>query len=135
LPERVVFDTNVWISGLLWRGKPYQCLLLAHTGVVQVVYCPQMLAELSRKLCQTFRFSEDRLQAVLYDIGRVAERVEITGSLHVVASDPSDDMFIECALAAGARTIVSDDHHLLDLAMYEGIAIVSSTDFCAIHLS
>jgi predicted nucleic acid-binding protein len=73
VPERVVFDTNVWISGLLWRGKPYQCLLLAHTGVVQVVYCPQMLAELSRKLRQSFRFSEDRLQAVLYDLRRVAK--------------------------------------------------------------
>jgi len=27
--ERVVFNTNIMVSGLLWRGKPYQCLLLA----------------------------------------------------------------------------------------------------------
>jgi len=32
MPERVVFDTNVIISGLLWRGKAYQCLLLARSG-------------------------------------------------------------------------------------------------------
>jgi len=35
--ERVVFDTNIWISGLLWRGKPYQSLLLARGKAVQVV--------------------------------------------------------------------------------------------------
>jgi predicted nucleic acid-binding protein len=34
MPKRVVFDTNVIISGLLWRGKAYQCLLLARSGVV-----------------------------------------------------------------------------------------------------
>ena len=50
MPERVVFDTNVWVSGLLWRGKPYQCLLLARAGVVQIVYCDEMAAELSRTL-------------------------------------------------------------------------------------
>jgi predicted nucleic acid-binding protein len=39
MPERVVFDTNIWISGLLWRGKPHQCLLLARSKVVQHVHC------------------------------------------------------------------------------------------------
>ena len=50
MPERVVFDTNIWISGLLWRGKPYQCLLLARGQVVQHVHCVEMVAELSEKL-------------------------------------------------------------------------------------
>jgi predicted nucleic acid-binding protein len=45
--ERVVFDTNIWISGLLWRGKPYQCLLLARGQAVQHVHCTEMLAMLS----------------------------------------------------------------------------------------
>jgi len=39
-----VFDTNIWISGLLWRGKPYQCLLLARTGMIKAVYCSEMVA-------------------------------------------------------------------------------------------
>jgi predicted nucleic acid-binding protein len=48
VPERVVFDTNILISGLLWRGKPYQCLLLARSGIVQPVYCPPMAEFLAR---------------------------------------------------------------------------------------
>ena len=54
MPERVVYDTNIWISGLLWRGKPYQCLLLARAGVVQLAHCQAMVAELSQKLRHAF---------------------------------------------------------------------------------
>lgn len=131
MPERVVFDTNILISGLLWRGKPYQCLLLARSGIVQAVYCPPMLAELTDKLRHTFGFSENRIQAVLYDLQRVAERVDIAGSLRVVAADPDDDKFIECAVAAGAAVIVSGDHHLLDLGKYGDIQILTAAEFLA----
>lgn len=114
--ERVVFDTNVWISSLLWRGKPYQSILLAQAGVVEAVYCQSMAAELSEKLRHKFGFSEERVRGVLYDLRRIATRVEITGTLHAVPADPDDDKFVECAVVAGASAIVSGDHHLLDLA-------------------
>ncbi len=131
MPERVVFDTNIWISGLLWRGKPYQCLLLARSQVVQHVHCSEMIAELSRKLRETFDFSENRIRGVLYDLRRVSEAVEITGDLRAVEDDPDDDKFIECALAAGAAVIVSGDHHLLDLDEHEGVRILSAAEFLA----
>ena len=131
MPERVVFDTNIWISGLLWRGRPYQCLLLARAKVVEHVYCTEMMAELSEKLRETFGFSENHIQAVLYDIRRISERVDIAGNVHVVADDPDDDKFIECALVADAKAIVSGDHHLLGLGNYEGIAMISAAEFLA----
>lgn len=131
MPERVVFDTNVWISGLLWRGRPHQCLLLARGRAVQHVHCLEMMAELSAKLRDPFGFSENHIQAVLYDMKRVSERVEITGNIQVVADDPDDDKFIECALVADAAAIVSGDHHLLDLGNYGGIPILSAAGFVA----
>ncbi|MCP4535871.1 MAG: putative toxin-antitoxin system toxin component, PIN family [Chloroflexi bacterium] len=131
MTERVVFDTNVWISGLLWRGKPYQCLLLVRSQVVQHMHCSETMAELTRKLRVPFGFSENHIRAVLYDLRRVSENVEITGTLHAVADDPDDDKFIECALVAGAGVIVSGDHHLLDLVEYEGISILSAAEFLA----
>ena len=129
MPERVVFDTNILISGLLWRGKPYQCLLLARSGIVQAVYCPPMLAELTDKLRHTFGFSENRIQAVLYDLRRVSTPVDVAGDLRAVAADPDDDKFIECAVVAGASVIVSGDHHLLDLGKYGDIQILTAAEF------
>jgi putative PIN family toxin of toxin-antitoxin system len=131
VPERVVFDTNIWISGLPWRGKPYRCLLLARGRAVQHVHCTEMMAELSGKLRETLGFSENHIQAVLYDLRCVSERVEITGDIRAIADDPDDDKFIECALAAGASAVVSADHHLLELGNYEGISVLSAAGFLA----
>ena len=131
MPERVVYDTNIWVSGLLWRGKPYQCLLLARGQAVQHVHCAEMMAELSEKLRKPFGFSENHIQAVLYDVRRISERVDIAGDVHVVGDDPDDDKFIECALVAGATAVVSGDHHLLELGSYEGIAMLSAAAFLA----
>jgi putative PIN family toxin of toxin-antitoxin system len=90
-----------------------------------------MVAELSRKLRQVFGFSENHIQAVLYDLRRVAEKMEIDGDLHIIADDPDDDKFVECALVAGASLIVSGDHHLLNLGEYKGIHVISAAEFVA----
>jgi putative PIN family toxin of toxin-antitoxin system len=129
MPIRAVFDTNVWISGLMWRGAPYRCLLLARTGLVQLRYCPSMSAELAEKLRHKFRYSEHEIRAVLYEFHRIATRVEIPGQLKVVAADPDDDKFIECALMAGVEIIVSEDRHLLSLVQYKTTRILTSAAF------
>lgn len=131
MPDRAVSDANIWTSGLLWRGKPYQCLLLARAGLVQLVYCDAMAAELSGKLRQAFGFSENHIRAVLYEFRQVSERVEITGDLRVVTDDPDDDKFIECAVAGGAACVVSGDHHPLDFGEYQGVGILSAAEFLA----
>ena len=124
-----VFDTNVWISGLMWHGDPYRCLSLARAGVVQLAYCPPMAAELAEKLRTKFRYSEHEIRAVIYELHRIAARIEITGQVKAVVADPDDDKFIECAMVAGANIVVSADGHLLDLAQYQNIRILSASDF------
>lgn len=88
-----------------------------------------MLGELADKLRCAFGFSENHIQAVVNDLQRMAERVEIVGSLRVVAADPDDDKFIECAVTASAMVIVSGDHHLLDLGKYGDIQILTADEF------
>ena len=129
MSERVVFDTNIVISGLVWRGQAYQCLLLARSRLVQALYCSEMLAELSEKLRHPFGFSENHIQAVVYDMRRFAELVEIKGKLHVVEADLDDDKFVECAVVGHADAIVSGDRHLLSLSEYRGIQMLSATAF------
>jgi len=129
MADIVVFDTNVSISALLWRGAPYRAVLLAKSGIVQAVYCSSMLAELTEKLRGEFQFSENRIEAVVYQIRQYGTRIEIPGTLKVVTVDPDDDKFIECAIIAGARWIVSGDHHLLDFGEYHGIRALTAQAF------
>jgi uncharacterized protein len=125
VPERVVFDTNVWISGFLWRGAAHKCLLLAKAGIVQVVYCQECVAELSTKLREKFGYTENNIQAVVYQIHHMGEPVAISGNLHVVSHDADDDKFVTCAVSGEAAFIVSGDHHLLDIGAYENIRMIT----------
>jgi putative PIN family toxin of toxin-antitoxin system len=124
MPERVVLDTNVWISGLLWHGDPYGCLFLARSRMVQAIYCSSMVVELTGKLRSKFKFSENRIAAVVYDLRQMAEEVSIAGQVRAVGDDPEDDKFVECALVGKASWLVSGDHHLLDLKEYQSVRII-----------
>lgn len=132
-PQRVIFDTNVVISGLIWRGKPYQCLLLARARLCEAFYCDQMLAELTRKLRDKFHFNDDRIRAVAYDMRSHMTLVEITGAMHIVMDDPDDDKFIECAVVSQAQAIVSSDKHLLTLQVIDDIRIITPQQFLSEH--
>jgi putative PIN family toxin of toxin-antitoxin system len=50
LPVRVVIDTNVWISGLLWKGLPWHVLRLAEENRIEIVVTLPMLEELETVL-------------------------------------------------------------------------------------
>lgn len=49
-------------------------------------------------------------------------------------TDPGDDKFIACALAAHCPIIVSGDRALLRLSGYGGVAVLHPLDFVTIHL-
>ena len=49
----------------------------------------------------------------------------------VIAADPDDDIFLALALASNAQYIVSGDGHLLDVGVYQGIAVVTPAAFLA----
>lgn len=49
-PMRVVIDTNIWVSGLFWKGSPWQILRLAEEKKVEVFATATMLEELETVL-------------------------------------------------------------------------------------
>ena len=60
-----------------------------------------------------------------------AEFVTPLETILAVEADPSDNKFLEAALAGRPRRIVSGDKHLLTLSAYRGIAIITAREFCA----
>ena len=119
------------LSALFSRGVAYKCWLTVKAGLVEVVYCPEMVAELTEKLYDKFDYSADDVRSVVYEVRRFGREVEISGKLHAVVADPDDDIFIECALVAGATLIISNDRHLLKMDGYQGIRVVPPIDFLA----
>ncbi len=133
---RIVIDTNVWVSGLLWRGIPWRLLCLAEKGQVELCTVPSMLVELAEVL------SYERLQPRLEQLGLTPSKlvayamnlasifeVQVTEGIPIVVADPDDDIFLRCAVVADAAYVVSGDHHLLALGEYAGIPILTIRDF------
>jgi predicted nucleic acid-binding protein len=88
-----------------------------------------VLEELQRVLTEKLGCS--RRLAVLSQrrILRRAQRVEPGASRHEVPGDPADTPVLRAALAAGADYLVTNDTHLLALDPYEGLHILSMTDY------
>jgi len=131
MPARVVFDTNVLVSAVIWKGSPYHCLTVARAGLVQPITCDQILSELAEILREKFAFPVPRLQAIEMELRSFMELVDVPGELHIVDADPDDDVIVECAVVGAATWIVSGDRHLLALGSYAGIEAISPAELLA----
>lgn len=131
---RVVIDTNVWISGLLWKGPPWQILRLLEQKSIEGFATVSMMQELETVL------HYPRLQPRLQELGlTIADLVAYATSLvslielehitPVVLADPDDDVFVNCAMAVRAIYLISGNKHLLDLGQWQDIPIVTPREF------
>lgn len=128
--KRAVFDTNVWISGIIFGGEVRQVLLAAIEGKVLPVTSVVLLRELEEVLKgRKFNYPPEAISAILYEVQTLAVMAHPRGTLRVIKNDPADNRVLECALAAGAEWIVTGDQDLLALRKFRGIKIVSPKEF------
>lgn len=130
---RIVLDTNVVISALLWRGPPYRLLEAIRRHENHSLYSSPVLLEeltdvitrpaMTRRLATIGKTARE----VLADYLEAIELVEPVAVPSVVR-DPDDNHVLACALTAAAELIVSGDTDLLELADYEGAPVVSPAE-------
>jgi len=133
---RIVIDTNIWVSGLLWRGMPWNLLRLAEQGQVELCMAPSMLAELAAVL--SYERLQPRLEQLDLDVSELVAyalnlasmfEVQVSEGAPLIVADPDDDVFLYCSVAAGAACVISGDQHLLTLGEHAGIPILTIREF------
>lgn len=138
---RIVIDTNIWISGLLWKGNAWRLLRLAEQDAVELCIAYPMLLELEEVLA--YERLQSRLtllqqtpaQLAAFALG-LATAFDISRrSPPIVTADPDDDSFLLCAIEAQATYVVTNDRHLLALKSHAGIDIITVEDFLAREFS
>jgi putative PIN family toxin of toxin-antitoxin system len=130
---RIVVDTNVIVSALVFGGLPRRVFEAAEDGRCEFYYSAEIQGETRRVLRDKFGWDEDRLDRYLPALWNMGERVTAHRRINAVKDDPDDNRILECALAAGAEVIVSGDGHLLRLTAYEGITILTPRSFLTAH--
>ncbi len=127
----IVVDTNVLISALLFAGSTSAKALNKALNDYSLVQSNVTLSELAittrRKKFDGYKSIIEREQFLLA-LARASTIVEIA---HTVTDcrDPKDNQFLELALSAGAKVIVTGDDDLLTMHPYQGVRIVNASMF------
>jgi putative PIN family toxin of toxin-antitoxin system len=130
---RIVADTNIALSGLLWQGPPRRLIDLARERAFTLCTSVALVAELAEVIGRAkfaARVQEAGLAAadLVQDYARLAEVVMPAALTEPVSRDPDDDLVLATALGAEASLIVSGDRDLLELGTFRDIRILAAAD-------
>jgi uncharacterized protein len=127
--RRVVFDTNVLVSALVFpggRGEAALRRIIEQTD--QLVLSRPIVDELLDVLARKFARNAEELAHVAVFVTELAVVVAPKRRLRVVKDNP-DNRILECAVAGRAEVIVTGDKALLALKLYEKIRILTLREY------
>jgi putative PIN family toxin of toxin-antitoxin system len=126
---KIFFDTNVYVAEALLGETAEEMLSATEKANWRVYASAYLLDELERVLTQELSFSR---RLALLSRGKIIRRaniVEPRASHHDVPLDAADTPILRAAASAGVDYLVTNDRHLLDLDPYEGLRIISMTQY------
>jgi hypothetical protein len=130
-PERVVIDTDVFISGVLSTASaPARCIdVVVANG--QLIATDATLKELFERLLSP-KFdpyvTRARREELLSRLAPLVEIVEVVQRVRA-CRDPHDNKVLEAAVNGRADVLVTGDKDLLELLPFRGIAVVGPADY------
>lgn len=122
---RVVLDANVVFAGVGWRGEAHNCLLAMARRRITVFATLEILDEVRALVAERggkFKHTPHNLLTWYYERVKLVEPAPLGKQR---SRDAKDDPYLACALAAGAKFIVSRDDDLLVLQKPFGIQILT----------
>lgn len=128
---RVVLDTNIMVSALLFKGELSKIVDLWKRGKITPVVSRKTFHEFMRVLeYPKFSLTKIEIKTIIeQEVLPYFEVVEVPDEIEGVCKDPDDDKFLSCAISASAGFIVSGDKDLCDLRIYKSIKIIGALEF------
>ena len=132
---KVVVDTNVFLSAVFFGGVPGRVLQAWRDQRFDLILSVPIFNEYQQAGERlTARFGGTEIERLLILLASSCDFVDPPPLPQQVCTDPDDDKFIACALAAHCPVIVSGDRALLRQSGYAGIAILRPRTFVTLHL-
>ena len=130
--KRVVLDTNIFVS-MAMGGQVGNINDMWRAGKFILVVSEDILSEYLDVLQRPKLHLKSRTIATIVNrIYRKAEFATPEERISVIQADPTDNKFIEAAIAGKADYIVSGDKHLLDIKAFQSMPIITAREFLEI---
>ena len=131
---KIVIDTNVLISAAFWGGPPKKVIEATIQSGLNAYATADILTEYEEITAEMIETGKGRFHPGLYTSFLRQLTVIPSVSIVEICRDPDDNKFLSCAKDAQALYIVSGDKDLLSIGTFEGIEIVTVTEFCTRYL-
>lgn len=125
---KVVLDTNVIVSGLIYGGKPEQVLYLIQQPQIKALVSPILKAEINEVLIKKFNFTPEKIILTEEFITENFQTIYPTISINKV-KDEDDNRVLEAAVEEGCNYIITGDRELLELRSFNDIKIMTVDQF------
>ena len=130
---RIVLDTNVLISALMFGGNPRIIVEKVICGDVDLYLSEAILTDFSEVLKRPkFGIPLLIVNQIITEVSVIIELVRPLRRINKIKVDTTDNRVLECAVEAKAEYIISGDNHLLELKEYKSIKNVSPQQFLVI---
>lgn len=130
---RVVFDTNILISALVFPGGQGEAALRRIIdGTDRLFLSKAILDELLEVLGRKFARDAEELAHAAIFLSELATVVAPRRRLRVLKDDP-DNRILECAVAGRAEAIVTGDKALLALKQFRNIPVMTLRSYLGIQ--
>ncbi len=127
-PVKVIIDTNVLISAIIFGGIPEKIIKLIQENKINAITSSILISELLEILVKKFHFTSDKLYLVEELIKENFIVVHPTDTVDVVR-DKDDNRVIEAAIQGNCKYIITGDRDLLVLKLFQNIEIVTPEQF------
>jgi putative PIN family toxin of toxin-antitoxin system len=133
---KIVLDTNVLASGMLFAGPPQEILRAWSERRIELALSPEIEGEYRRVAARYRRqFPTVDLDVLLSLVLIEAELCRPTPLTEAVSAGPADDKFLACAITSEADAVISGDKHLLRVSGHRGVAVMRPRAFVDRYLS
>ena len=127
---RIVIDSNIYISAILFDGKPESLIKLAAADKVALYTSYAIVTEVAGVLRNKFNWTNQQVEYADQFIRDISVLITPTGLISKIKTDEADNRILECAVESKANFIVTGDRkHLLPLVRYMDIQIVDVAEF------
>jgi uncharacterized protein len=126
---KVVFDTNIYISGYLFGGKPREDIEKGRKRYFRLYASRDILDEMEEELAgPPFMLSGNQVHKIIRNMRGCIEILKVASRAKGVR-DKKDNMLLDCSLAAKARYLITGDKDLLVMGKFKQVEIITIADF------
>jgi putative PIN family toxin of toxin-antitoxin system len=130
---KLVIDTNVFVPGLTFKGKPREVLDFVWSEDIEACISSFILKELEETLKKDFSWDRDQVKHTIEKIKAKTILIQPKNKVSVIKGKDDDNRILECAIEGKVQYLISGDKkHLLPLKEYQGIKILSPAAFLKI---